>query len=155
VTHTPGRTRATLSAIAALWIVGGVASRASQPQLLAVRVDLRFARTITAGPIAAGVKRAVEDIWEPHGVLFEWDAPTATSLPADVDLRATIVRDDILETTPNTSLVLGRAFVTLHAPDRRPIRVSYGAVEHLLASRRPRAIVQGLRFRDEEMARAV
>ena len=104
-----------------------------------LRIHLRVDRSITSRVVLADLKDETESVWRPYGVRIEW-----TDVRADETATQGLSLEAIVEprfagepSEPMWTPVLGRAFVNLDAPDRRPIRVSFEATETVLGLRTP------------------
>jgi len=102
-----------------------------------LRIHLRVDRSITSRVVLADLKDETESVWRPYGVRIEW-----TDVRADETATQGLSLEAIVEprfagepSEPMWTPVLGRAFVNLDAPDRRPIRVSFEATETVLGLR--------------------
>jgi len=128
---------------------------ATSPTVLNVNIELHFDRTITSACVKDGAKAETEAIWAEHGVAIAWTANGVPAPPADVTLRAIVDRQHVEELPRGEDLILGRAFVRLDTPDRRPIRVSFSAIERLLAHRASRPREVSVKVHDIEMGRGI
>jgi hypothetical protein len=122
-----------------------------------VRIHLRVDRSITSAVVLADLEDETAIVWRPYGVHLEW-----TDVRADESATQGLSLEAILERRigeePNDPIwipILGRAYVNLDAPARRPVRVSFEATEKLLGLRKASgASVTGLAH-DRELARAL
>jgi hypothetical protein len=122
-----------------------------------LRIHLQVDRSIASRVVLADLKDETESVWRPYGVRLEWtDVRAGETAPQGLSLEAILERR--IREEPNDPIwtpVLGRAFVNLTAPDRRPIRVSFEATEKVLALRTTNRVSFDGIVHDREMGRAL
>ena len=121
---------ATVCACAVTSIHAGV----TRPVTIAVR--LRIDASIDSRRITALLKDEAEGIWRPYGIQLDWAdtdgaGPAAASLSLDATVERQFERPRLLE----GPRVLGRVVMNPATSSWRPIRVSFDAIESVLAQR--------------------
>lgn len=143
--------------LAAACVCSATGIHADECEPFELRIHLQVDRSITSRVVLSDLKDEAESVWRPYGVRLEW-----TDVRADETATQGLSLEAILEprigeepNDPKRTPVLGRAFVNLEAPARRPIRVSFDATEELLGLRTTsRASIIGI-VHDRELARAL
>ena len=142
--------------LAAACICSAPGIQADECEPFELRIHLQVDRSIRSRVVLADLKEETESVWRPYGVRLEW-----TDVRADETATQGLSLEAILEprigeepNEPKWTPILGRAFVNLEAPARRPIRVSFEATEELLGLRTSRASIVGI-VHDRELARAL
>lgn len=117
------------SILAALLTCTPSAPAISQPEPLAVQINLAFDPSITSMPIKVAVREEAAAIWRAYGVeLLFTDEGTPAALSIDVMVEngpRRRKRDDVPE-------VLGRTEVAPAPAPPAPVRISFDAIEALL-----------------------
>lgn len=106
----------------------------TRPVTIAVR--LRIDASIDSRRITALLKDEAEGIWRPYGIQLDWAdtdgaGPAAASLSLDATVERQFERPRLLE----GPRVLGRVVMNPATSSWRPIRVSFDAIESVLAQR--------------------
>src|SRR4051812_33377020 len=116
--------------VAALYLCTPIAAPTPPSEPLTVRINLAFHRSVTATAIKLAAAEEAAAIWAPYGVDLQFDdrgAPPLVSLDVMVE-RAGRRSTELLQ-------VLGRTIVAPPPAEQAPVRISYDAVDSLLAHR--------------------
>jgi hypothetical protein len=120
-------------------------------------IHLHVDRSITSRAVLTDLKHETESLWSLYGVRIVWpDVGVDETAKPGLSLEAFLERRIGEEPhQPIWTPVLGRSSVTMEAPARLPIRVSFDATQSLLAARpSSRASRWGI-VHDYELGRAL
>ena len=142
--------------VAAWYACDVLAVRARACEPFQIRVRLRIDHSIAAGPIAARLKDEADAIWRPYGIRLEWvDAdssePAASGVSLDVTVERRFAGADGLE----GPAIAGRTYVLPVGANWRPIRVSFDAIENVIAGRTGAPASGAAVVRNLELGRAL
>lgn len=149
-------TRSVASLVTVLCAIAVTAVQADVNERFEVGIRLRVDRSVTSRRLTDRLKTETEAIWEPYGIRLKWtDAGVSEPAANTVVLDASVERQFEEPEQVEWQTVLGRAVVNPEALNWRPIRVSFDAIERVLALR-TRGDVSGARLVfDLELARAL
>jgi hypothetical protein len=138
------------SILAALLACVVADAHADESRVFPVRVHLHVDRSITTRLLTDVFEDETSAIWQPLGVRLDWTHADESAFDSSVfTLEVFIERGIEHPGSEESSTVLGRAFVELDTPTRKPIRVSLDATASVLATR------SVPRVSDRDLARAL
>jgi hypothetical protein len=121
-------------AVAAQVRAAGVPAGDTEPVQVAVR--LHIDPSIKSRRIREGLKDEAASLWRPYGIRLEWrEASASDAALQGLTLEASLDRDPERGQNQEWRPVLGHVEVRPDMPRRRPIHVSFDAVEAVLALR--------------------